>query len=109
MPAPVPVPVPAPPRPPRPLKKLLKEAEKATQVRRTGVDGVVAELTQHRMSTGDPALRAALDRLCDALSRFLRTPGPALAREVMVAVETVKRAAAGADHGQPTARRRFWQ
>jgi Ca-activated chloride channel family protein len=109
MPAPVPVPVPAPPRAPRPLKKLLREAEKATQVRRTGVDGVVAELTQHRMSTGDPALRAALDRLCDALSRFLRNPNPALAREVLVAVETVKIAAAGSEQAQPAARRRFWQ
>jgi hypothetical protein len=70
---------------------------------------VVAELTQHRMSAADPALRAALDRLCDALSQFLRNPNPALAREVLVAVETVKVAAAGSEHAQPAARRRFWQ
>ena len=98
-----------PPHParPRPLKKLLKQVEKGTQVRRSGLDRVLEELTLHRGATHDPGLRSALDRLCTALSRFLQNPSAARAREVLVAVEAVKRVLTAAE--RPATKRRFWE
>src|SRR5947209_18534814 len=45
---------------PRSLEQLLKQVEKGTQVRSSGLDGVLAELKQHRDSTPDGDLRSAL-------------------------------------------------
>ncbi len=98
---------PAPAAPPgRPLKKLLKEVEKATQVRRSGLDRVLAELTAHRDATHDPGLRAALDRLCIVLPRFMQDPTPAHAQELLLAVDAVKRILDATE--RPGTRRRFW-
>jgi hypothetical protein len=79
----------------RSLKDLLKQVEKATQVRRSGLDEVLAELKLHRDGATDPALRSALAWLCNAVSRFLHTPTAPHAREVMLAADAVKRVPAG--------------
>jgi hypothetical protein len=92
---------------PRPLKKLLKEAENAVQVRRAGLDKVVAELAQHASATDDPVFKSALDRLRDVLSRFLQNPSQGMAADVLVSVDAVRRVSA--EHEPPTARKRFWQ
>jgi hypothetical protein len=93
----------------RSLKDLLKRVEKATQVRRSGLDRVLAELKQHRDATSDPDLRAALDRLCEVLARFLRNPGPGQTGDMLVAVDAVKRHLAPAEPGRRTTKRRFWE
>lgn len=80
---------------PRALKDLLKQAEKATQVRRSGLDQVLAELKSHRDATTEPELRSALAWLCNAVSRFGRNPSAPHAREVMLAADAVKRAPTG--------------
>ncbi|OBK18312.1 VIT domain-containing protein [Mycobacterium asiaticum] len=90
----------------RPLDKLLKQVEKSTQVRRSGLDTVLAELQQHRDAESDPELRAALDRLCAALARFLEHSTGPQSRQVLVAVDAVKRALAA--QGRPAGKRRFW-
>lgn len=77
---------------PRALKDLLKQVEKATQVRRSGLDQVLAELTLHRDAATEPELRSALAWLCNAVSRFGRNPSAPHAREVMLAADAVKRA-----------------
>lgn len=77
---------------PRALKDLLKQVEKATQVRRSGLDRVLAELTLHRDAATEPELRSALAWLCNAVSRFGRNPSAPHAREVMLAADAVKRA-----------------
>jgi Ca-activated chloride channel homolog len=96
------------PAPARPLKKLLKQVEKATQVRRSGLDSVLEELTQHRDATSDPGLRSALAQLCRALTRFLRNPTEAQG-EVLVALDAVKRVLARTDSGQRASKLRFWE
>lgn len=93
----------------RSLKDLLKRVEKATQVRRSGLDRVLAELKQHRDATSDPDLRAALDRLCEVLARFLRNPGPGQTADMLVAVDAVKRHLAPAEPGRRTTKLRFWE
>jgi Ca-activated chloride channel homolog len=109
MPAPPPGAAPAPAGPaPRSLKDLLKQVEKGIQVRRTGLDRVLAELTSHRDATSDPHLRSALARLCEALSRFLRNPAPAETRDVLVAAEAVKRLVP-ANRARRTSKLRFWE
>jgi hypothetical protein len=75
----------------RSVKGLLKQVEKATQVRPRGLDEVLAELTQHRDATSDPDLRAALDRLCEVVARFLRNPVPGHNGDLLVASHAVKR------------------
>ncbi|MGO9158116.1 hypothetical protein [Mycobacterium sp.] len=92
----------------RPVKGLLKQVEKATQVRRPGLDGVLAELTQHRDAASDPDLRAALDRLCEVLARFLRNPGPGHNGDLLVASDAVKRRLAAAEPGRRAVKWRFW-
>lgn len=94
---------PSKPAAPRPLDKLLKQVEKATQVRRSGLDTVLDELRQHRDAATDPELRAALEHLCAALARFLEQPTGPQSRQVLVAVDAVKRAMAD----RPK-KRRFW-
>ena len=94
-------------RPGRSIKKLLKQVEKGMQVRRSGLEGVLAELTAHRDATHDHGLHAALDRLCIVLPRFLRDPTPAHAQEVLLAVEAVKRVLAATE--APHTKRRFWE
>ncbi|MBX9642079.1 MAG: hypothetical protein K2X97_20850 [Mycobacteriaceae bacterium] len=89
---------------PRPLDKLLKQVEKATQVRRSGLESVLDELKQHRDAATDPELRVALDQLCAALARFLQHPTGPQSRQVLVAVDAVKRAMTA----RP-AKRRFWR
>ncbi len=91
----------------RSLNKLLKQVEKAVQVRPTGLDRVLAELTEHRDATSDPGLRAALTHLCDVLERFLRKPNPALTGDMLVAVNAVKRALP--QHGRRASKLRFWE
>ncbi len=66
---------------------------------------MLAELTQHRDATSDPDLRAALDRLCEVLARFLRNPGPGHNGDLLVASDAVKRHLAA----EPRAGKwRFW-
>ena len=77
---------------PRSLKYLLKQVDKATQVRRSGLDQVLVELNLHRDSTTSPELRSALAWLCNALSRMVNDPNAAHSREVLVAADAVKRA-----------------
>lgn len=93
------------PAPPRSLDKLLKQVEKGTQVRRSGLDAVLAELKQHRDAASDPELRAALEKLCAALALFLQHPTGPQSRQVLVALDAVKRAMG--DGGRPQ-KRRFW-
>jgi hypothetical protein len=71
--------------------------EKRTQVRRAGLEQVLAELELHRDATPDPEARSALAWLCNAVSRFARNPTAAHAREVMIAADAVKRVPAAAD------------
>ncbi|ORA09832.1 VIT domain-containing protein [Mycobacterium asiaticum] len=110
MPAPMAAPPPVPagrkPAPMRPLDKLLKVVEKSAQVRRSGLDTVLDELKQHRDAESDRELRAALDQLCAALARFLKHPSGPQGRQLLVAVDAVKRALAA--QGRQASRRRFW-
>lgn len=77
---------------PRALNDLLNQVEKSTQVRRSGLDQVLAELTLHRDAATEPELRSALAWLCNAVSRFGRNSSAPHAREVMLAADAVKRA-----------------
>jgi hypothetical protein len=79
---------------PRSLKYLLKQVEKSTQVRRSGLEQVLAELNLHRDSTPSPELQSALAWLCNALSRMANDPNAVHSREVLVAADAVKRASA---------------
>lgn len=88
----------------RPLDKLLKQVEKGTQVRRSGLDAVLEELKRHRDAATDPELRAALDQLCAALARFLEHPKGPQSRQVLVGIDAVKRAMTA----RP-GKRRFWR
>ncbi|MDT5350761.1 MAG: Ca-activated chloride channel [Mycobacterium sp.] len=94
---------------PRSLKHLLKQLEKATQVRRTGLDGVLEELQQHRDATPESELRAALVQLCNAVTRFLKNQTQPHAREVLVAVDAVKRLLGDTDRGRRVSKLRFWE
>jgi Ca-activated chloride channel family protein len=105
-----PIPVPSPhPSALRPLKKLIKQVEKGTQVRRSGLDRVLEELTWHSLQASDPDLRSAISQLCAALTRFLRNQTQAHTREVLVAVDAVKRWLARADTGRRASKLRFWE
>jgi hypothetical protein len=72
---------------------LLKQAERATQVKRTGTAQVLAELKLHRETTPDPELQSALAWLCNALSRLAKNSSAAHSREVLMAADEVKRVA----------------
>jgi hypothetical protein len=76
---------------PRSLKHLLKQVDKATQVRRSGLEQVLAELNLHRDTTPSPELQSALAWLCNALSRMVSDPTGVHSREVLVATDAVKR------------------
>ncbi|OBF10534.1 hypothetical protein [Mycobacterium sp. 852002-10029_SCH5224772] len=76
---------------PRALKDLLKQVEKASQVRRSGLDQVLAELKLHRDAATDAELRSALAWLCNAVSRLVNDPNAAHAREVLLAADAVRR------------------
>ena len=76
---------------PRSLPQLLKEVEKATQVRRSGLDGVLAELREHREATSNTGLREALTWLCNAVTRMVNNPTAPHSREVLIAADAVKR------------------
>ena len=84
---------------PRSLEQLLKLVEKSTQVRRAGLEQVLAELEMHRDATLDPDTRSALAWLCNSLSRFVNNPTAVHAREVAIAADAVKRVPAAADPG----------
>jgi len=75
---------------------LLKQVEKATQVRRGGLDRVLAELKLHRDTTPDADLRSALAWLCNAQTRLASNPTAAHSREVLIAADAVKRTLAKA-------------
>ncbi|BBY22467.1 hypothetical protein MSTO_26720 [Mycobacterium stomatepiae] len=77
---------------PRSLEQLLKQVEKSTQVRRTGLDEVLAELQLHRDATVDPEARSALAWLCNSLSRFVSNPSAAHARQLVMATGTARAA-----------------
>ncbi|BBX39959.1 hypothetical protein [Mycobacterium simiae] len=77
---------------PRSLEQLFKQVEKSTQVRRTGLDKVLAELQMHRDATTDPEARSALAWLCNSLSRFVNNPSAAHARQLVMATGTAKAA-----------------
>ncbi|HVQ85389.1 MAG TPA: hypothetical protein VMS84_11700 [Mycobacterium sp.] len=79
---------------PRPLKQLLKQVEKGTQVRRSGADRMLAELKLHRDTAPDPEVRSALAWLCNAQTRMVNNPTAAHSREVLLAADAVKRALA---------------
>ena len=81
------------PKGPRSLDQLLKQAEKATQVRRAGTEQVLAELMALRETTREPELQSALAWLCNALSRLTKSSSPTHSREVLMAADAVKRAA----------------
>lgn len=106
-----PMAAPAPKRraPRRSLDNLLKQVEKGTQVRRSGLEAVLAELEQHRDATTEPDLRAALVQLCNALARFLKSRKQAQSGEVVVALEAVKRLLGDTDRGRRRTMRRFWE
>lgn len=72
------------------MNDLLKQVEKATQVRRSGFDQVLAELKLHRDAATDPELRSALAWLCNAVARFGNQPTATRAREVMMAADAVR-------------------
>ncbi|OCB18736.1 hypothetical protein A5674_08435 [Mycobacterium malmoense] len=74
------------------MHRLLKEVEKATQVRRSGLEGVLTELREHRDAASDAGRREALTWLCNAVSRMADNPTAAHSREVLVAADAVKRA-----------------
>jgi Ca-activated chloride channel homolog len=94
----------------RSVKSLLKQVEKATQVRSPRLDEVLAELTQHRDASTDPDLRAALERLCEVVARFLRNPGSGHNGDLLVATDSVKRRLAAAEQAEPRAGKwRFWK
>jgi hypothetical protein len=76
---------------PRSLKQLLKQVDKATQVRRSGLEQVLVELNLHRDSTPNPELQSALAWLCNSLSRMVNDPNAVHSREVLVAADAVKR------------------
>jgi hypothetical protein len=77
------------------LGDLLKQVEKATQVRRSGFDQVLAELTLHRDAATEPDLRSALAWLCNAVARFGNNPTATRAREVVLAADAVRQVPAG--------------
>ncbi|WP_245835804.1 hypothetical protein [Mycobacterium rhizamassiliense] len=82
------------PEGPRSLDRLLKQAEKATQVRRAGTEQVLAELQALRETTREPELQSALAWLCNALTRLASGSSTAAnSREVLLATHAVKRAA----------------
>jgi hypothetical protein len=82
------------PKGPRSLDQLLKQAEKATQVRRPGTEQVLAELKALREATHEPELQSALAWLCNALTRLASSSSTAAhSREVLMAADAVKRAA----------------
>jgi len=62
-------------------------------VRRAGTGQVLAELRLRGEAASDPELRSALVWLCNALTRLANNPSPAHSREVLMAVDAVKRAA----------------
>jgi hypothetical protein len=76
---------------PRSLQHLLKQVEKGTQVRSSGLDRVLEELKLHRDSTQDADLRSALAWLCNAQTRMGSDPTTAHSREVLLAAYEVKR------------------
>ncbi|BAX91261.1 hypothetical protein MSG_01102 [Mycobacterium shigaense] len=78
---------------PRSLDQLVKQAEKATQVRRAGTAQVLAELKALRETTHEPELQSALAWLCNALTRLANNSSAAHSREVLMAADAVKRAA----------------
>lgn len=80
---------------PRPLDHLLKQVEKGTQVRNSGLDRVLTELKEHRDNAPDGDLRAALVWLCNAQTRMASAATPAHSREVMLAAYEVRRVLAG--------------
>ena len=80
---------------PRALDDLLKQVERATQVRRSGFDQVLAELKLHRDAATDAELRSALAWLCNAVTRFGHNPTATHAREVVMATDAVRRLPAG--------------
>ncbi|OBG63290.1 hypothetical protein [Mycobacterium sp. E3298] len=73
------------------MQQLLREVEKASQVRRSGLESVLIELQHHRDATPDAGLREALTWLCNAVSRMVSNPNAAHSREVLIAADAVKR------------------
>jgi hypothetical protein len=81
---------------PRPLEQLLKQVEKGTQVRNSGLERVLEELKLHRDGAQNDDLRSALVWLCNAQTRMGNDPSTAHSREVLLAAYEVKRVLATA-------------
>nr|WP_245849234.1 hypothetical protein [Mycobacterium palustre] len=81
---------------PRSLEHLVRQVEKGTQVRGSGLDRVLTELKAHRDATPDGDLRSALTWLCNAQTRMAASASPAHSREVLLAAYEVKRVLATA-------------
>jgi hypothetical protein len=81
---------------PRSLEQLLKQVEKGTQVRGSGLDRVLEELKAHRDGAQDADLKSALVWLCNAQTRMGSDPSAAHSREVLLAAYEVKRVLATA-------------
>ena len=91
--------------PPRSLDKLLKEVEKGTQVRRTGLDAVLDELKQHRDARRMPSCALRSSAVCRADA----VPGKPDRGAVPAADGGGRRRQAGARRCGPAAsKRRFW-
>jgi hypothetical protein len=76
---------------PRSLEYLLKQVEKGTQVRSSGLDRVLTELKVHRDGAPEGDLRSALVWLCNAQTRMVNKPSTAHSREVLLAAYEVNR------------------
>jgi hypothetical protein len=76
---------------PRSLEYLLKQVEKGTQVRSSGLDRVLTELKVHRDAAPEGDLRSALVWLCNAQTRMVNNPSTAHSREVLLAAYEVNR------------------
>ena len=94
---------------PRSLPALIKQVEKAAQVKGRALVRVLDELQAYRDSTPDRDLRAALVHLCNALTRFLQSTTQPHARELLIAADAVKRLLPQQDRGRRAIRRRFWK
>jgi hypothetical protein len=76
---------------PRSLEQLLKQVEKGTQVRSSGLDRVLTELKAHRDTTSNTELQSSLTWLCNAQTRMASDPSTAHSREVLLAAYEVRR------------------
>ena len=90
------------------VKGLLKQVEKATQVRRPGLDGVLAELTQHRRRGIRPGPACGARPAVRGPGAVPAQPGSGHNGDLLVASDAVKRRLAAAEPGRRAGKWRFW-